>query len=145
MLDVHKAIETLPGSAPARQLIVRNALVYLQQLSSEAHGDAALQLELAAGYRNIGDIQGAAYGANLGDPQGALASYQRALTLADPLAAADTADAAIRHRARGEQALLHQRMAALPVSQGKFKEAEASVRAGVPQSKGSKACPDRPC
>ena len=131
MLDVHKAIETLPGSMPARQLIVNNALTYLQQLSSEARNDSALQLELAAGYRNIGDIQGGAYGANLGDPKGALASYERALALADTLAAARDTAAATRHRAHGEQALLHQRMAALLVSQGKYKEAEAAARAGV--------------
>ncbi|AKJ32064.1 serine/threonine-protein kinase [Caldimonas brevitalea] len=133
MLDVHKAVETLPGATRARELIVRNALTYLQQLDDEARGDPALQLELAAGYRNIGDIQGVVFSPTPADGPGALASYDRALSLvqalADGQAAADTPQQ--QQQGVAEQARLHQRRAAVLASLGRFAQAEAAARAGI--------------
>ena len=83
MFEVHDAIARLPGATPARKLLVQNSLKYLEELSHESSGDATLRLELAIAYRKIGDIQGRAFTANLGDPDGALKSYARGVELLD--------------------------------------------------------------
>ncbi|MBI3652462.1 MAG: protein kinase [Acidobacteria bacterium] len=97
MFDIHDKIETLPGSTPARQLLVNKALQYLDKLAREAGGDTTLQRELATAYMKVGDIQGNPVVANLGDMNGALASYQKALQIrqALPTASAHQLDAEI--------------------------------------------------
>jgi non-specific serine/threonine protein kinase/serine/threonine-protein kinase len=87
LFEFHDAIATLPGSTPARQLVVTKALEYLDGLAAEAVGDRALQLELAAAYDRVGDVQGNQSSANLGDIAGALASYRKAATIRQSLAA----------------------------------------------------------
>jgi tetratricopeptide (TPR) repeat protein len=81
MFEVHDAIAGLAGSTSARKLLVQNALQYLEELSAESSGDAALRLELATAYLKIGNIQGQAFVANLGDPDGAVKSYARGVAL----------------------------------------------------------------
>jgi tetratricopeptide (TPR) repeat protein len=66
IFDVHHKIETLPGSLEAREMLIATSLEYLDALSSEAPGDAALMFEMASAYRNIGNIQGQAGAANQG-------------------------------------------------------------------------------
>lgn len=78
LFEFHDAIATLPGSTPARSLVVSKALEYLDSLSAEAGGDVALQKELAAAYDKVGDVQGNPSTANLGDATGALDSYRKA-------------------------------------------------------------------
>jgi non-specific serine/threonine protein kinase/serine/threonine-protein kinase len=85
--ELHDAIGNLPGATPARRLLVTRALEYLDRLASEARDDRALQRELADAYRRVGDVQGGGLGANLGDTQGALASYLKALAIRRSLAA----------------------------------------------------------
>jgi tetratricopeptide (TPR) repeat protein len=82
VFDLHDAIARLPGSTPARELLVRNALGYLDALSSEAANNTPLQMELAAAYQRVGDVQGLPYQPNLGDSAGALASYAKGLAAA---------------------------------------------------------------
>jgi serine/threonine protein kinase len=78
LFEVHDAIAPLPGSTPARQLLVRNGLAYLDRLAAETGGDPALELDLAAAYERVGDVQGNPNQPNLGDIAGALAAYQKA-------------------------------------------------------------------
>jgi serine/threonine protein kinase len=85
LFEFHDAIEDLPGSTPARKLVVQRALQYLDRLSSEAEGDPSLALELAEAYRRVGNVQGNPNNANLGDSSSALESYRRALAIAEPL------------------------------------------------------------
>jgi serine/threonine protein kinase/tetratricopeptide (TPR) repeat protein len=92
LFDFHDAIATLPGSTPARKLVVTTALQYLDGLTSEAAGDHELQEELAVAYDRIGDVQGSPTGANLGDVAGALASYRKSETIRRLLAAARPGD-----------------------------------------------------
>ena len=90
MFEVHDAIKELPGSTEARELLVDTALEYLNTLAAEAGGDRDLQLELAAAYEKVADIQGQAYGAaNVGEPRAALESYGKAIALLEPIVAAD--------------------------------------------------------
>src|SRR5262249_34140528 len=47
MFDVHGAVEDLPGSLPARKMLVDNSLKYLAALSAESASEPTLQRELA--------------------------------------------------------------------------------------------------
>jgi eukaryotic-like serine/threonine-protein kinase len=81
IFDVHDSIKDLPGSTPARKIIVDRALQYLNVLAQESNGDMGLQRELAAAYERVGAVQGDYTENNLGDSQGTLASYQKALEI----------------------------------------------------------------
>ncbi|MDQ6938998.1 MAG: serine/threonine-protein kinase [Verrucomicrobiota bacterium] len=85
MFEVHDAIENLPGSTAARELLVKRALEYLDSLAGESSGDPILQRELIAAYLKVGNVQGNPTNANLGDSAGALQSYQKALTITEKL------------------------------------------------------------
>jgi tRNA A-37 threonylcarbamoyl transferase component Bud32 len=92
MFQVHDAIENLPGSTAARELLVNTALEYLNTLANEAGGDIGLQHELGNAYRKVADIQGQAYGASKGQPRAALESYTKSVALLEPVVAADPAN-----------------------------------------------------
>ena len=89
MMDVESAIQKLPGSTPARKVLVTNSLHYLDALSAEAADNPALKRELAMAYEKVADVQGGFRTANLGETQGALASYRKALAIRSALVAAD--------------------------------------------------------
>ena len=94
VFDLHDAIAKLPGSTSARELLVRHALGYLDALASESARNTPLQMELAGAYERVGDVQGMPYRANLGDSAGALASYRKALEIADDVRARQPRNAA---------------------------------------------------
>jgi tetratricopeptide (TPR) repeat protein len=83
VFELHDAIAPLPGSTAARELLVRRALVYLDNLAAEASDNVELRTELAGAYLKIGDVQGLPYRANLGDTAGAMTSYRKALRIAE--------------------------------------------------------------
>jgi serine/threonine protein kinase len=85
LFDVHDSIQDLPGSTPARKLLVDRALRYLDSLARDAASDASLQRELATAYEKVGTVQGNPFGANLGDTQGSLESYRKALAIRESL------------------------------------------------------------
>ncbi len=85
MFEIHDSVKDLQGSTPTRRLIVNRALEYLDSLAREAGGNSSLQRELATAYEKIGDIQGNPYNANLGDTEGALTSYRKALAIREAL------------------------------------------------------------
>ena len=58
LFEFHDAIADLPGATPARVLLVKNALKYLDNLSQEAGDDVTLIRELATAYAKVGDVQG---------------------------------------------------------------------------------------
>ncbi len=86
IFKIHDEVAPLPGSTPVRQMIVNEALAYLERLSAESAGDESLQWELAGAYRQIGAILGDPGRANLGDRKGALQQAERARSLMLPLA-----------------------------------------------------------
>lgn len=89
LFEFHDAIAPLPGSIPARELIVRRALEYLGTLAREAAGDRDLQRELAAAYEKLAEVQGVSGGAGLGDSAGALASLKAAVQIRESLVASE--------------------------------------------------------
>jgi non-specific serine/threonine protein kinase/serine/threonine-protein kinase len=96
LFEFHQAIQNLPGSTPARQLLVQRAQEYLSKLASESQGDASLQRDLAEAYLKVGDVQGNPYGANLGDRQGAADSYRKALEISQALVRTNPGDTQAR-------------------------------------------------
>lgn len=94
VFDLHDAIARLPGSTSARELLVRHALGYLDALATESARNTPLQMELAGAYERVGDVQGMPYRANLGDTAGALASYRKALKIAEDVRQRQPDDAA---------------------------------------------------
>jgi len=92
IFDVYDAIGDVPGATPARRLIVQKGVQYLESLAREASGDLGLQRELARAFVRVGDVQGNPTKPNIGDPSGAIGSYQRAITLAAAVQAAVPGD-----------------------------------------------------
>jgi serine/threonine protein kinase/Skp family chaperone for outer membrane proteins len=81
IFDVHDSIKELPGSTPARKIIIDRALQYLNLLAQESKSDVSLQRELAAAYERVGSVQGDYLENNLGDSEGTLTSYKKALEI----------------------------------------------------------------
>jgi len=85
--DVYDAAANLPGATAVRKLLVENSLKHISALESEAQDSIEFQRDLAWAYQKFGDVQGDYLGANLGDTQGAVESYRRALRLREIIAA----------------------------------------------------------
>lgn len=96
LFDLYDSIKDLPGSTPARKLLVERALQYLDSLSREAAGDRALQVELAQAYEKVGDVQGNPYYANLGNTAGAIESYGKARAILESLLKDDPNNASLK-------------------------------------------------
>ena len=106
LFEFNNSIQNLPGATSARELLVQRALEYLSKLARQSQGDPALQRELAEAYLKVGDLQGNPYEPNLGDTQGAVRSYRKALAVSAALVRADGTDAqARRYLARSDQSL----------------------------------------
>ena len=81
LFAIDTELGTVAGGTRPRLALVKAARDYLNAVRPEAGGDAFLTLELAQGYRRLGDVQGNPNVANLGDPAGAIDSYKQAESL----------------------------------------------------------------
>jgi non-specific serine/threonine protein kinase/serine/threonine-protein kinase len=97
MFELHDAIANLPGSTAARELLVRRALEYLQNLSREAGNNADLQHEVAIGYERIAVVQGYLGESSLGQVGTALESFQKSEEILERLRTRDRADRSLLH------------------------------------------------
>jgi len=131
ILDVYEAISHLPGSTAARELVVRNALSYLRRAAGGSAGDRATRLEVAKGFRNVGDLQGHAGYANLGDYQGALESYDTALTLLGAADRPERLQEADEPAVQQELAALYERKGRVLTMLARPQEASAALREGL--------------
>ena len=75
IFDFHDEIAPLDGSMPARELLVENALEYLEVIAKEAGDNFELRRVLADSYDKLGSIQGGIRNAALGHTQEAIESY----------------------------------------------------------------------
>lgn len=92
MLDFNENIANLRGATKAREAILRKAKDTLATLVAESSGDASLQMELAAAYDKVGDIEGGLYLPRVGDTIAAAKSYQAAREIREKLAAQNPGD-----------------------------------------------------
>jgi tetratricopeptide (TPR) repeat protein len=83
IFDLHDSIRQLPGSVEARRLLVATALKYLDGLNAENIKEDSLQMELAGGYVRMAYVQGGIASINIGDTPGAQKSYRTALRILD--------------------------------------------------------------
>jgi len=116
----HDAIADLPGATATREMLVKDALEYLDNLSRDAQDNPALAQELALTYLKIGDVQGEANRANLGDSAGALVSYRKSVEILENVVSKDRANADYLKNLR----LAGNQMALLLVRLQRWKEAE---------------------
>ena len=149
IFDVHDKIEELPGSTQARHMLVENASKYLQQLSSADTLDDALRTELAQSYIRLANIQGAVDAQNVGKPDEALQSYQRAVALlmavastpAPPAGGLKSGAAAPQLTVARALVYAYRKMSALQSSMGKRDEAYASAKLGAEVAERASAMP----
>jgi eukaryotic-like serine/threonine-protein kinase len=104
IFDIHDAIQNLPGSTPARKLLLDRALEYLDSVSQDAAGDPDLERELAKGYQRLAVVQGNSAESNLGDVEAGTKSDRKSLALFEDVAKAnpsnvqDQLNVAMMHR-----------------------------------------------
>ena len=124
LVEFHDAIAKLPGSTPARKMVVETGLQYYDSLAREAAGNRGLLEEIARGYDRLGDVQGNPYAANLGDLNGALASYRKSLSIRDGIS--DPSPGFLRDRILGRV-----RIAQVLSPQGDLKGSERALRDAI--------------
>src|SRR5262249_8797093 len=124
LLEFHDAIAKLPGSTSARKMVVQTGLQYYDSLAREAAGNRDLLEEIARGYDRLGDVQGNPYAANLGDLDGALASYRRSLAIRERIS--DPSPAFLRDRILGSI-----RIAQVLSMKGDLKGSERALREAI--------------
>lgn len=89
IVDVDETIQTL-GPTKGREVLVRTALEYLDKVSADVTETALLQ-ELAEAYEHVGNAQYYPGFPHLGQPEAALASYTKAIDLAQRWSTANPA------------------------------------------------------
>lgn len=127
LFDFHDEVQKLPGATPVQEMLVKRSLGYLDSLAKEAAGDAEIETELVEAYVRLGDVQGNPYNPNLGDAEGALASYGKALAIAGRLAQSAPDDL----RAVRAAASVHAHTADVLLLRRDVKEAAAHGRAAA--------------
>lgn len=78
LFELSPRIERMPGATAARDVLVSRAVEYLDSLAAESPDDQELQLELAAAYEKVGDLQGNPTNPNLAELDASVASYLKA-------------------------------------------------------------------
>jgi hypothetical protein len=125
LFDLNDAIAPLPGSRPARKLVVEKAQLYLKTLAAEADADPSLDFDLAVSYHKLGDLLAMPTAPNLGDIDGALASYAQSVRLLQAIAGRGGAEA---DRARMELARTWLSQASVLSFNTRFDRAEQALR-----------------
>jgi non-specific serine/threonine protein kinase/serine/threonine-protein kinase len=82
---IHDDVKALPGSTPVRRTVLAEGLKFLERLEADATDDPALRVQIGEGYLRIGAVLGAIGDSNLGDRDGAVRSYRRAIDVVSPL------------------------------------------------------------
>ena len=127
LYELDEAIKELPGSSGVQKLLVTRVLDHLDRTSKSAAGDRLVQLDLANAYTRLGNIQGNPYDQNLGDTAGALVSLDKALVIAQSLAASAAHD----HEALRALASVEQARSEVLWGVGKTPEAVESMQAAT--------------
>jgi len=79
VFEINEALQKAPGSTSARALLLDRAMQFLDGSARTASQDAALLVELAEGYRRLGNVLGSAFSDNLGRQQEAMQAFRKGL------------------------------------------------------------------
>jgi tetratricopeptide (TPR) repeat protein/predicted Ser/Thr protein kinase len=94
--EIDEAIQKLPGSTAAQQLLVSTVLEHLDRTAKDSEADPQLQLDVANAYIRLGNVQGNMFAEHTGDTQGALVSLDKALSISRPLTRMQPENAAVK-------------------------------------------------
>jgi eukaryotic-like serine/threonine-protein kinase len=78
VFETNHNLAQYPGTTEARKALIARGLRYLDFLAKDSVRDPSLQRDLGAAYVRMGDIQGKPGEPNVGDLEGAVASYRKA-------------------------------------------------------------------
>ncbi len=84
LFGFYDSVSKLPAATRAQQLLVREAIFYLDQLAASAAGDRDLQLDLAEGYVRLAALEGSPYVNNAGLTTEALLTADKAIMTTTP-------------------------------------------------------------
>jgi serine/threonine protein kinase len=125
--EIDEAVKQLPGSTPVRRLLVERVLEHLDRMARDASGDRLTRLDLVDAYTRLGNLQGNPYDQNIGDPNGALVSLDKALLIARKLVADSPGNPALL----GPLALAERSRSEILFGLGRTQESLASMREAV--------------
>ena len=94
--DLYESIYKMEGMLEVRQEMAANALTTLENLQARTEDDPDIQQFIADKYVQMGDITGGIRSSSLGDRQGALAHYERAVSMRRSLAARSPGDPVLK-------------------------------------------------
>jgi len=83
--EIDEAIQKLPGSTAAQQLLVKTVLEHLDRTALDPARDPQLQLDVANAYIHLGNVQGNMFTEHTGDTHGALESLHKATLITNAL------------------------------------------------------------
>ena len=86
LVEVHDAIAKLPGSTPAREVLLSQSLKYLNELAHDASEDVAMHKALALAHERFAELQAGAVAGGLGQSSAALKTYIPAQQIREELA-----------------------------------------------------------
>ena len=93
--ELDEAIQQLPGSTGAQQVLVARVLEHLDRMSHHSRINPVTQISLVNAFVRLANLQANPYEQNLGDKAGALSSLSKAMAIAEPLARARPQDQAV--------------------------------------------------
>ncbi|HVM92716.1 MAG TPA: hypothetical protein VMT67_07900, partial [Terriglobales bacterium] len=94
--EIDDAIQKLPGSTAAQQLLVSTVLEHLDRTAKDSAQDPQLLLDAANGYIRLGNVQGNIFTEHTGDTQGALTSLEKAISITSSLMKREPDNAAVK-------------------------------------------------
>lgn len=136
LTEIHDAVANLPGSTPAREVLLRRSLQYMNGLAEQGSSDPELNRSLALAYEKFAELQGGASGSGLGQPSQAIEPAQRAQEIRLKLVATDADNRTYRYdlaknylltsfllgRTRNQLSRLEQDRKALAIAESLVKE-----------------------
>lgn len=124
--EIDEAIQKLPGSTGAQQLLVSTVLEHLDRTTRDSR-DPQLLLDAANAYTRLANVQGNGFTEHTGDTQGALASLDRSISIISALMEQQPSNPAVRRAF----AWAHQSRADVLFGIGRTREAVPEMHAAV--------------
>ena len=97
LFQLDDAIQQLPGSTAAQNLLVTTVMQHLDRMSRDAANDPQVQLDMVNAYTRLANVQGNPYDQNMGKPADALSTLNKALSIAAGLVRRQPGNAAALH------------------------------------------------
>jgi non-specific serine/threonine protein kinase/serine/threonine-protein kinase len=98
LFKYHDEVRDLPGSTRVREMLVKDALEYLNRLRENSVRDTELQKEIAQAYYKVGVVQMSLYDNSADNAAAALDSFASTLKIQEELAAENPNDLELRRQ-----------------------------------------------